>query len=361
MNSADDPRFSFPIPFWYEWSPWEPTVQLAFNDLVRPGDVVFDVGANAGGLTVLLSRLAGPKGTVCAFEASPRIIDKCQHNLAVNGCTNVHLIHRAVHRTSNEIVNVYAGTTLNDSLLPVHTTGVVVGQVRTLALDDFIAHFDLAPNLVKMDIRGGEFEALMGMTALIASKRPHLILEQHPSDMRCHETLTQSGYLALDLATYAQIRHSSDYPPRTQVANVLFIHSSRLGETGYQIPVTTTEVRRLHERDFRRVAEGSYALQEPIQLARGRYIAVVDVLAERQDNELMAGVQLSGREVFRYHTSSHFLSTSYRHWVFQTDRTAVADLFLRFVSGISDPTLRILGASILRVDQIEVSDPPIAL
>jgi hypothetical protein len=71
-----DVAASFPLPNWWERSFWEPTVALAIRDHCRPGDVVFDVGANAGALSLLMSRLVGPRGIVCAFEASPLIVDK---------------------------------------------------------------------------------------------------------------------------------------------------------------------------------------------------------------------------------------------------------------------------------------------
>ena len=68
-----DPAATFPLQNWWEQSFWEPTVALAIRDHCRPGDVVFDVGANAGALALMMSRLVGPRGIVCAFEASPRI------------------------------------------------------------------------------------------------------------------------------------------------------------------------------------------------------------------------------------------------------------------------------------------------
>ena len=81
---------------WWTRSFWEPTVALAICDHCRPGDVVFDVGCNAGGLALMMSRLVGPRGIVLAFEASPRIIDKTHYNLVQAGCHNVTLFHRAV-------------------------------------------------------------------------------------------------------------------------------------------------------------------------------------------------------------------------------------------------------------------------
>src|SRR2546423_2378031 len=75
------PSSPLPIPKFWERNFWEPTVQFPIRDYCRPGDIVFDVGANAGGLSMLMSRLVGPRGVVCAFEASPRIIEITLNNL----------------------------------------------------------------------------------------------------------------------------------------------------------------------------------------------------------------------------------------------------------------------------------------
>jgi hypothetical protein len=84
-----DESQTFPLTDWWKPSFWEHTVALAIRDYCRPGDVVFDVGANAGGLALMMSRLVGPRGIVLAFEASPRIIDKTHYNLVKAGCHNV--------------------------------------------------------------------------------------------------------------------------------------------------------------------------------------------------------------------------------------------------------------------------------
>ena len=52
---------SFGISPWYEENLWEPTVQIILKDLCKSGDIVFDVGANFGGLTTLMSRIVGLK------------------------------------------------------------------------------------------------------------------------------------------------------------------------------------------------------------------------------------------------------------------------------------------------------------
>jgi FkbM family methyltransferase len=61
---------------WLARSPWlscprELPEQNVMRQIVRPGDVVYDIGAHAGLHTALLARLVGASGTVIAFEPNP--------------------------------------------------------------------------------------------------------------------------------------------------------------------------------------------------------------------------------------------------------------------------------------------------
>jgi hypothetical protein len=141
----------FAIAPWYQENLWEPTVQIALRDLCKPGDIVFDVGANFAGLTTVMSRMVGAKGIVCAFEASPRIIDKTQRNLVLSGCNNVQLFHYAIYHTSGQTVKMYLGNHLNDSIYPENGDNSDY-EVQTLALDDYIATTQHIPKHHKMDI-----------------------------------------------------------------------------------------------------------------------------------------------------------------------------------------------------------------
>jgi hypothetical protein len=60
-------------PEWLRPNYTEPQVLYPLRDLIKPGQTAFDVGANFGFLSVAMSRRAGPRGAVCAFEANPQI------------------------------------------------------------------------------------------------------------------------------------------------------------------------------------------------------------------------------------------------------------------------------------------------
>ncbi|MDJ0582397.1 FkbM family methyltransferase [Crocosphaera sp.] len=334
---------------WYEGNFWEPPVQLVLRDLCRPGDVVFDVGANFGGLTTVMSRMVGPKGVVCSFEASPRIVDKCQRNIVLSGCSNVQLFHAAVYYRSYSTVPIYLGSHLNDSIYAEQSTGTQGYEISTIALDDFVNHTQLVPNLVKMDIEGAEFDAIKGMSKTIESAKPHLILETQPEDTRCLDFLLQKGYISIDLNTYQIIENAQDYPPGVGIRNNLYIHQERLSEVAYCPPFEFQEVTTLEAGDFQTKENGSIGLKNPLILDKGRYLIDVVFTAQGTDNDLTCGVKIGDKPIFRYHAYSNLLASSYRDWVIHLSETSKIDLYFDFLNETFDDTLSVQGARITEI------------
>ncbi len=62
-------------------APREGGEQAVMRQLVRPGDVAFDIGANVGLHSVLLSRLVGPTGHVAAFEPNAALVPNLRRTL----------------------------------------------------------------------------------------------------------------------------------------------------------------------------------------------------------------------------------------------------------------------------------------
>jgi FkbM family methyltransferase len=330
---------------WWRTSFWEPTVALAIRDHCRPGDVVCDVGANAGGLALIMSRLVGPRGIVLAFEASPRIIGKTHYNLVKSGCHNVTLFHKAVWHRSGDLVNMAPGDHLNDRIEEGSRAGMTV---RTIALDDIAFAGDFRPSFIKMDIEGAEFDALRGMQRLLAEVRPVLVLEQSPDDMKCHSLLTKSGYRAVDLATYKQIRNESDFDRKSGVANVLFVPQETSGDSPYFSDAPAVEVTVLTAEMFERSANGDVNLKAPLELSNGRYLFRARFTAQGRDNEIFAGIEVDGEVVFRYHANTAFMADSYRDWVIHLERPGKVAPYLRFVAG-GDDTFRWHGVEVFRL------------
>lgn len=191
---------------------YEPDLQAAIAELVKPGMRVYDVGANIGYISLLLARRVGETGHVYAFEALPANLERLRLNLELSGLAQrVTVVPAAVveqKRPARFLVGPSGG--MGKAAGSAGRQDVVYGQeleVAGLSLDEFVyAQGNPAPQAVKMDIEGGEVLALPGMSRLLADARPLILLELHgPEAAR----LVWDGLVA---AGYRLCRMAPGYP-----------------------------------------------------------------------------------------------------------------------------------------------------
>lgn len=190
---------------------YETDLQVAVADLVHPGWVAYDVGANIGYISLLLAQAVGEQGRVISFEALPDNVERLKSNIALNQLTaRVQVIHGAVGSTSTP-VRFLVG--------PSHGMGKAEGslgrdvdykesvEVPGICLDDFVFNQNNPiPRIVKMDIEGGEVLALPGMQRLLQEARPLIFLELHGPEA------ARSAWDHLTGAGYEIARMTADYP-----------------------------------------------------------------------------------------------------------------------------------------------------
>src|SRR5262249_52878254 len=79
---------------------WEYSKQKIFAATVRPGSVVFDIGAHVGFYSLLSSVLVGPEGQVFSFEPVPENLVSLRRHLSLNGVQNCTVLPFAVSDSS---------------------------------------------------------------------------------------------------------------------------------------------------------------------------------------------------------------------------------------------------------------------
>jgi FkbM family methyltransferase len=162
---------------------YEAELQAATKNLVDPGDIVYDIGANIGFMTLLFAKRSGPKGHVYAFEALPTNIDRLLHNVKINGYQDrVTVIQAAVLDQSGEAELLIGPSTGMGKVTGSAGRSSVEYQesirVEGLSIDDFVENSGIPlPNIIKIDIEGGEILALPGMINLLKEHHPVLVIE----------------------------------------------------------------------------------------------------------------------------------------------------------------------------------------
>lgn len=145
------------------------------SHLVRSGDLVVEAGANIGAHTVGLSRLAGAKGAVLAFEPQRVVFQTLCANLALNQCKNVYALQQALGERDEEVLVPAPEPATEGNFGGVSLFGVTHGErvpMRRLdALQLPACHF------IKADVEGMEVELLHGARETIAKYRPVMYVE----------------------------------------------------------------------------------------------------------------------------------------------------------------------------------------
>lgn len=180
---------------------YEPDLESMLGELIHPGVVIYDVGANIGYVSLLLAKAAGETGRVYAFEALPANVERLQHNLELNTIgSRVTVVPAAVTQSVGPLtflihasggMGKVQGSAGRDDRYQAQVT------VAGISLDEFVYGQGNPPSqVVKMDIEGGEVLALPGMRRLLAEVHPLMLMELHgPHSSRvAWETLTDAGY-----------------------------------------------------------------------------------------------------------------------------------------------------------------------
>lgn len=151
-----------------EYSESELEVMRAF---VRAGDVVIDVGANIGDLTVPLSQMVGADGRVYAFESHSEVFNVLCANLALNGIRNTKPVNSFVAASADV-----------DTSSPVWGRNAFVSETfgaGFMALDDLDVP---SCRMIKVDVDGKELDVLKSGEMLIERHRPVLYVENDVRD-----------------------------------------------------------------------------------------------------------------------------------------------------------------------------------
>jgi FkbM family methyltransferase len=170
-------------------------VQQVLGEILRAGDVFFDIGAHVGFFSILGGRLVGLSGTVVAFEPRAENVTELRVNVDLNRLSNVVVEPRAVSDTGGVrwLVGKHPATArLEASASQDHCTLVPVTTV-----DEFVdEHPQLAPQVVKIDVEGHERDVIRGMRRTMFEHGPTVICELHGTNDEVAAVLEDVAYEA---------------------------------------------------------------------------------------------------------------------------------------------------------------------
>lgn len=156
-----------------------------FLHALQPHDVVYDVGSSVGLWSIAAATLAS---NVIAFEPDPAIRNRLEQNIRLNHLKNIRAYPYAISdENGTTTLHTNGADNVSPSLGGANVKNLALGQIEVEAktLDAFIsARSTPPPTILKVDIEGAEYQALLGARKLLNSdfdKPPRLIfIEVHP-------------------------------------------------------------------------------------------------------------------------------------------------------------------------------------
>jgi FkbM family methyltransferase len=174
---------------------WEEWTEATLRRVVKRGMRILEIGANVGYFTLLMAQLAGPPGSVYAFECDPELAQIAEDNAEINGFAGrVTVDRRAVGESPGSAQFRRAqrhrggGTLVADlqQIPQLRETEREALTVEVTTVDALLEQLGRTFDFVKIDAEGAETWILNGGTKLFAdiSQPLTLMIEFCPAFLR---------------------------------------------------------------------------------------------------------------------------------------------------------------------------------
>lgn len=177
---------------------WENYLHNHFNNYIKKGDCVIDLGANNGSHTLLFSKLVGENGQVHSFEPREELFFQLNYNLVTNKCLNTISYKYGISDTEKTIYmpsmsieksKNFGAESLDTESLEKNDKNIDKIELKTLD------SLNLAPSFIKIDVEGMEDKVLLGGVNTISKHKPVIIIEIHQGDLeRLKKIIDDIGY-----------------------------------------------------------------------------------------------------------------------------------------------------------------------
>lgn len=197
---------------WYVFWDFKEKQRDRLYSLIRPGDVVLDVGTNIGETLLHFARLVGETGKAYGFEPDQHNYANVKKNISLNPFKNLQVFNLGVS-DKKETVKLFRVDPHNLGMNRILTdeeaskfddfTTIEVDTIDNVIAANGIDNVDL----IKIDIEGYEMHALRGARNLLDSQHPKLFIEVGYTRLLKNETSPNEMIAYLQGFGY-EVRHA---------------------------------------------------------------------------------------------------------------------------------------------------------
>lgn len=214
-----------------EWPYWEATRLAAMHHFIEPGDVIYDIGAEAGDFGALFATWGARPVLI---EPNPKAWPTIRAVWEMNDLKPFWTVDALIGTEHNgRAAALQGGWPVWSKYEMTEDTGFhYIGQHDDAAttLRHLPTHFAMPmPDIITMDVEGGEGHVLRGATALLEQRKPAVFASLHPQFMKdlygedvseIHTMMKDYGYHGRFLAEDHEQHYVWTHPERRMFPGV---------------------------------------------------------------------------------------------------------------------------------------------
>jgi FkbM family methyltransferase len=176
--------------YWSSMSAVDPVLYSMADELVKPGSIVWDVGANVGLFSFCAAAASAPSGFVLSIEPDfwlAHLINRSSQEIGPGKRAEVQVLCAAIS-DKNSISSLEIAERARSSNHLVGTMGSTQArgqrslQAAVALTLDFLLDYFPAPSVLKIDVETHEAGVLRGATRLLREMRPTIWCEVSPEN-----------------------------------------------------------------------------------------------------------------------------------------------------------------------------------
>lgn len=191
---------------------FENIIEIIYTFVLDKGDVAIDAGVNHGQHTFSLAKKVSNSGLVIGFEAIQELAEIVESKAIKLSFDQIKIINKAIGANVGKVQ--FCWVTTSDGFSGIreridipkrHSANIVKSDVNVTTIDQEVPELldGKAVRFIKLDLEGGEYDALRGGRDVISRDKPLIVLEGGRETMaRLYDYSADDWFSLFDDASY---------------------------------------------------------------------------------------------------------------------------------------------------------------
>lgn len=168
---------------------WDRGVTVALCSAIRDGDVVYDIGANAGAITMEVAGRFRDRIKLFAFEPIPSHTQQIAVSVELNDLGDTVKVYEALLGEESGTATLYVPSHSIHASMVAREADAEKLERPIHRLDDLVARGELpAPDVIKIDVEGAELSVFKGALQTFKARPPVILMEADDNMARFNYT-----------------------------------------------------------------------------------------------------------------------------------------------------------------------------